>query len=114
VKRRSATAANGSDGLAAPSDLIQRARHVVAGQHDLRDVGQRFGDSTAMIRQDTGPLRRDVAQREGIPAQAGLPNDLIEVQVVNQTVRKAAAGEQRDAAPPPIRRTAIRRPDSRS
>jgi DNA-binding Xre family transcriptional regulator len=39
------------------------------------------------------------------------PNDLIEVQVVNASVRKAAAGEQRAA--PPVRRTSIRRPDTR-
>ena len=37
------------------------------------------------------------------------PNDLIEVQVANQSVRKAAAGEQHAA--PPVRRTSIRRPD---
>lgn len=41
------------------------------------------------------------------------PNDLIKVQVVNQAVRKATAGEQR-GAPPPVRRTSIRRPDTRS
>jgi DNA-binding Xre family transcriptional regulator len=40
------------------------------------------------------------------------PNDLVEVQVVNQSIRKAAAGEQRAA--PPVRRTSIRRPDTRS
>jgi len=38
------------------------------------------------------------------------PNDLIEVHVVNQPVRKAAAGGVRPALPGP-RRTAIRRPD---
>ena len=36
------------------------------------------------------------------------PNDLIEVEVVNEQVRKAA-GERRAAAPP-VRRTTIRRP----
>ncbi len=39
------------------------------------------------------------------------PGDLIEVQVVNKTIRKAA-GEQRSSAPT-VRRTAIRRPDTR-
>ena len=38
------------------------------------------------------------------------PNDLIEVEVVNQQVRKAAG--DRDAAAPPVRRTTIRRPGS--
>jgi len=38
------------------------------------------------------------------------PNDLIEVEVVNQQVRKAAG--DRGAAPPPVRRTTIRRPGS--
>jgi DNA-binding Xre family transcriptional regulator len=38
------------------------------------------------------------------------PNDLIEVEVVNQQVRKAAG--DRDAVPPPVRRTTIRRPGS--
>ena len=36
------------------------------------------------------------------------PNDLIEVEVVNEQVRKAAG--DRGAAPPPVRRTTIRRP----
>ena len=36
------------------------------------------------------------------------PNDLIEVEVVNEQVRKAAG--ERGAAPPPVRRTTIRRP----
>lgn len=36
------------------------------------------------------------------------PNDLIEVKVVNTSVRKAAAGVT--AAAPPVRRTSIRRP----
>jgi DNA-binding Xre family transcriptional regulator len=40
------------------------------------------------------------------------PTDLIEVQVVNASVRKAATGEPRTA--PPVRRTAIRRPNARS
>src|SRR3954471_11803317 len=35
------------------------------------------------------------------------PNDLIEVEVVNATVAKPAVGA---AAPPPVRRTTIRRP----
>jgi DNA-binding Xre family transcriptional regulator len=38
------------------------------------------------------------------------PDDLIEVEVVNQQVRKAAG--DRDAAAPPVRRTTIRRPGS--
>lgn len=36
------------------------------------------------------------------------PNDLIEVEVVSRQVRKAAG--ERGAAPPPVRRTTIRRP----
>jgi DNA-binding Xre family transcriptional regulator len=38
------------------------------------------------------------------------PNDLIEIEVVSQQVRKAA-GESGRAAPPPVRRSTIRRPD---
>jgi DNA-binding Xre family transcriptional regulator len=38
------------------------------------------------------------------------PNDLIEVEVVSRQVRKAAG--ERGAAPPPVRRTTIRRPGS--
>jgi DNA-binding Xre family transcriptional regulator len=38
------------------------------------------------------------------------PNDLIEVEVVSQQVRKVA-GEPGRAAPPPVRRSTIRRPD---
>ena len=38
------------------------------------------------------------------------PNDLIDVEVVNQQVRKAAGDG--GAAPPPVRRTTIRRPGS--
>ena len=38
------------------------------------------------------------------------PNDLIEIEVVSQQVRKAA-GDQ-GAVPPPVRRTTIRRPGS--
>ncbi len=37
------------------------------------------------------------------------PNDLIEVQMVNQNVRKTADGTA--AAPPQVRRTTVRRPD---
>ena len=37
-----------------------------------------------------------------------LPNDLIEIEVVSEQVRKAA-GDQ-GAVPPPVRRTTIRRP----
>jgi DNA-binding Xre family transcriptional regulator len=37
------------------------------------------------------------------------PNDLIEVRVVNQKVRKTADGTA--AAPPRVRRTTVRRPD---
>ena len=36
------------------------------------------------------------------------PNDLIEVEAVSKQVRKAAG--ERGAAPPPVRRTTIRRP----
>jgi hypothetical protein len=36
------------------------------------------------------------------------PNDLIEVEVVSEQVRKASG--ERGAAPPPVRRTTIRRP----
>jgi len=36
------------------------------------------------------------------------PNDLIEVEVVSEQVRKASG--ERCAAPPPVRRTTIRRP----
>ncbi len=39
------------------------------------------------------------------------PNDLIEVEIVSQQVRKAV-GESRRVAPPPVRRSTIRRPDS--
>jgi DNA-binding Xre family transcriptional regulator len=39
------------------------------------------------------------------------PNDLIEVQAVNKQVRKAS-GDGGRPAPPPVRRTTIRRPDS--
>ncbi len=39
------------------------------------------------------------------------PNDLIEVEVVSQQVRKAA-GESSRVTPPPARRSTIRRPDS--
>jgi DNA-binding Xre family transcriptional regulator len=38
------------------------------------------------------------------------PNDLIEIQVVNAEVRKAAG--QGQATKPPVRRTTIRRPES--
>ena len=38
------------------------------------------------------------------------PNDLIEIEVVSKQVRKAA-GESGRAAPPPVRRSTIRRPD---
>jgi DNA-binding Xre family transcriptional regulator len=38
------------------------------------------------------------------------PNDLIEVEAVSRQVRKAA-GESGRAAPPPVRRSTIRRPD---
>jgi hypothetical protein len=38
------------------------------------------------------------------------PNDLIEIEVVSQQVRKAA-GESGRAAPPPVRRSTIRRPN---
>ncbi|WP_406307113.1 helix-turn-helix transcriptional regulator [Streptomyces sp. NBC_00885] len=40
------------------------------------------------------------------------PNDLIEVQVANTQVRKTAEGGP--PAPPPVRRSTIRRPDSSS
>lgn len=39
------------------------------------------------------------------------PNDLIEVEVVSQRVRKAASESSR-VPPPPVRRSTIRRPDS--
>ena len=38
------------------------------------------------------------------------PTDLIEIEVVSEQVRKAA-GESGRAAPPPVRRSTIRRPD---
>lgn len=38
------------------------------------------------------------------------PNDLIEVQVVNEQVFKEASGGTSRAAPPPVQRTSIRRP----
>ncbi len=41
---------------------------------------------------------------------ACLPNDLIEVEIVSRQVRKAASETSR-AAPPPVRRSTIRRPD---
>jgi DNA-binding Xre family transcriptional regulator len=39
------------------------------------------------------------------------PNDLIEVEMISQQVRKAV-GESSREAPPPVRRSTIRRPDS--
>jgi DNA-binding Xre family transcriptional regulator len=39
------------------------------------------------------------------------PNDLIEVDVVNAEVRKAASDQGQAAQAPPVRRTTIRRPD---
>lgn len=39
------------------------------------------------------------------------PADLIEVKAVNTSVRKASGGSAEPAAPPPVRRSVIRRPE---
>src|SRR5215472_197357 len=54
------------------ADLLDGIRRLVAGEHCLGGVGERFGDGRAVVGRGVGPLGCGVVKGQGIPADGGL------------------------------------------